>query len=224
MTEGEECQITGYLSDVEGNLGRSLVIDLNSQGKAPFRQVDHRTINWIIFKNVKYSLGKKSTQEELPLKSDADKKWDSNKLAVKNWFSSTAYYKVNSITNKDTAVVSEKKDSGNNLQMARDIMETEMNSGLLYDKEEKVTRTEVLERMMTAGESVMTVNYNKKVDEAHVKSALEGAGKNVDLKKLSKHIVLGKESEMTCYVLKSENGLGRSSVIDLNAPHKQNFR
>lgn len=115
MTEGEECQITGYLSDVEGNLGRSLVIDLNSQGKAPFRQVDHRTINWIIFKNVKYSLGKKSSQEELPLKSDGDKKWDSNKLAVKNWFSSTAYYKVNSITNKDTAVVSEKKDSGNNL-------------------------------------------------------------------------------------------------------------
>lgn len=87
-----------------------MVIDLNVQGKTPFRQVDHRTINWIIFKNVKYSLGKKTTQEELPLKADSDNKWDTNKLAVKNWFSSTAYYKVNSIVDKGNAVVSEKKD------------------------------------------------------------------------------------------------------------------
>lgn len=110
VTEGENCEITGYLSNVENDLGRSLVIDLNVQGKSPFRQVDHRTINWIIFKNVKYSLGKKSTQEDLPLKADsADNKWDTSKLQLKNWFSSTAYYRVNSITDKNNAVVSEKK-------------------------------------------------------------------------------------------------------------------
>lgn len=79
--------------------------------------------------------------------------------------------------------------------------------------------------MMTAGESVMTVNFNKKIDEAFIKSVLESAIKNkFDNKKLSKQIILGKEHEMTCYVLKSENGLGRSTVIDLNAPHKMNFR
>lgn len=109
VTDGQECLITGYLENTEGSLGRSLVIDLNASG-VPFRQVDHRTINWIIYKNVKYSLSKKATQEDLPLKADYDNKWDASKLAVKNWFSSTAYYRVNSITDKDNAVVSEKKD------------------------------------------------------------------------------------------------------------------
>ena len=175
VTEGQDCQITGYLENVEGNLGRSLVIDLNSKGKSPYRQVDHRTINWIIYKNVKYTLGKKASQDDLPLKADYDNKWDASKLAVKNWFSSTAYYRVNSITDKDTAVVSEKKDSKTELKMARDIMETEMNSGKLFDSEQKMTRTEVLEKLMAAGECVMTVNFNKKVDEAHIKTVLEGA-------------------------------------------------
>jgi hypothetical protein len=109
VTEGENREITGYLTNVENDLGRSLVIDLNVQGKSQFRLVDHRTINWIIFKNVKYSLGKKSTQEDLPLKADSDNKWDTSKLQLKNWFSSTAYYRVNSITDENNAVVSEKK-------------------------------------------------------------------------------------------------------------------
>ena len=144
VTEGAICQVTGYLSNVENTLGRSLIIDLNASGKSPFKQVDHRTINWIIFKNVKYSIGKKTATEELPLK-DADTKWDVNKLAVKNWFSSTAYYKVRSIIDAKNVVVTETKDSKCELTMARDIMETEMNSGLLYETEHKLTRTEVLE-------------------------------------------------------------------------------
>jgi hypothetical protein len=87
-----------------------------------------------------------------------------------------------------------------------------------------VTRTEVLEKMMAAGESVMTVNFNKKIDEDHIKSILNGAGKKADFKKISKQITVGKEVEMTCFILKSENGLGRSSVIDLNAHQHFNYR
>ena len=222
VTEGQLSVITGYLSDTENNLGRSLIIDLNAKG-IPFRQVDHRTIEWIIFKNTKYSLGKKTVSEELPLKSP-DVKWDQNKLAVGNWFSSTAYYKVKSITDKDNCVVSEAKDQSNELTMARDIMETEMNSGLVFGQEQKLSRTEVLEKMTNAGESVMTVTFNKKIDEAYIKSALENAGSNVNYKKLAKEITTGKEVQMTCYIIKSENGLGRSTVIDLNAPYKMNFR
>ena len=32
--------------------------------------------------------------------------------------------------------------------MARDILETEMHSGLVYDEEQKLTRTQVLDKMM----------------------------------------------------------------------------
>ena len=68
ITEGEECIITGHLAGQESDLGRSLIIDLNADTKNNMRQVDHRTINWIVYKNVKYSLGKKTDIRELPLK------------------------------------------------------------------------------------------------------------------------------------------------------------
>jgi len=70
IAEGEECVITGHLVNSENHLGRSSIIDLNAPAGNNFRQVDHRTIQWIIYKNVKYSLGNKSTTEELPLKRD----------------------------------------------------------------------------------------------------------------------------------------------------------
>jgi len=224
VTDGDECTITGYLTEIENDLGRSLVIDLNANPKSNFRQVDHRTINWIIFKNVKYSVGKKTHTEELPLKAESGvDKWDSSKLALKNWFSATSYYSLTSIVDKNNVQVKETRNSSD-LQMATDILNTEMNSGLVYDKEEKTTRADVIDKIKFAGECVMTVNFNKKVDHEHIKSVVDSSPKKTDLKKLSKEIITGKEVEMTCYMLKTENNLGRSLVMDLNAPHGKNFR
>ena len=52
---GSESTLTCRLSKTEGKLGRSTVIDVPSQG---YRQVDHRTIKWIVMANVKYTLKK----------------------------------------------------------------------------------------------------------------------------------------------------------------------
>jgi len=49
---GRESTITGRLVKTEGKLGRSLVLGLERANN--FAQVDHRHINWLIFKNVKY--------------------------------------------------------------------------------------------------------------------------------------------------------------------------
>lgn len=60
--EGEERILVGYRTGGESALGRSTVIDLeqergdNPDWDARTRQVDHRTINFFIYKNVKYSL------------------------------------------------------------------------------------------------------------------------------------------------------------------------
>jgi hypothetical protein len=56
----EERVLTGYLISSETGFGRSMVIDLEGdRGNNPdwdgrMRQVDHRTLNWLIYKNVKY--------------------------------------------------------------------------------------------------------------------------------------------------------------------------
>lgn len=56
---------------------------------------------------MKYVLGKKAPgTEELPVKHDKDApKWDKTKLSVGNWFSSSQYYKVKEIIDKETCKV-----------------------------------------------------------------------------------------------------------------------
>jgi hypothetical protein len=80
---------------------------------------------------VKYSLGKKAPDtEELPLKYDSkDIKWQPSKLQVGNWFSSSTYYKVKTINDKETCTVVTPDNTTKDLQMSRDIMEYEMHSG-----------------------------------------------------------------------------------------------
>lgn len=51
---GKEKTIVGRLSKSENHLGRSLVHDL-TQGRN-YALVDHRNINWLIVKNVKYNV------------------------------------------------------------------------------------------------------------------------------------------------------------------------
>lgn len=104
-----------------------------------------------------------------------------------------------------------------------------MHSGLVYEKEEKTTRTEIIGHLLNAKESVMTVKFHKKVDDNYVKDILSHVNKDQledakKLKELSKELVSGKEVEMTCHLTKSEGRLGRSTVMDLNAPHGMNFR
>ena len=53
LLSGKETVIVGRLSKASGKLGRSLIIDLPTQG---YRQVDHRSIKWLILKNVKYTV------------------------------------------------------------------------------------------------------------------------------------------------------------------------
>ncbi len=61
LTQSKRSVITGYLVNTENNLGQSSVIDLKDN---TVKQVDHRTIEWIVFKNVKYLINKKGKRED----------------------------------------------------------------------------------------------------------------------------------------------------------------
>ena len=68
--------------EVENNLGRSLVIDLGAKTESKFRQIDHRSIDWIIFQNIKYTLNRGGLKYEEAMeqskKEKDEAKWDSS--------------------------------------------------------------------------------------------------------------------------------------------------
>ena len=175
LIDGEHCTLTGHLIDCDNNLGRSTIIDLNAIAPNNIRQVDHRTIDFIIFKNVKYVLGRKPTgfAEELPLKVDKkDPRWDINKLAVGNWFSQVNYYKLLELCDKDSVKVCTLTDN-KELTLSKDIMLREMHNGSAFSKTSKITRSEMVEKLLDAKESVMSIKFHKKVDDKYVREILE---------------------------------------------------
>ncbi|NCO74851.1 MAG: hypothetical protein GW856_06355 [Cyanobacteria bacterium] len=55
LNKGEERTLIGYLLEINNEMGRSSAIDLEiERGQNRLRQIDHRTINYLIFKNTKY--------------------------------------------------------------------------------------------------------------------------------------------------------------------------
>lgn len=217
-----------HLVKSENHLGRSLVIDLNAEAPNNFRQVDHRTIKSIILKNVKYTLGKKSTLDTLQDWSfHPTFKWNPSKLAVGDWFSENQYYKITDTSSAQMIEAKVMNESGETYCIPIHQLH-DMYCGNLFEEEKQVTRTELVEILLNARESVFTCTFHKKVTPEYVKDLLTSVSSDTELqakcKELSKLISLGEETTLTCFLLKSEEKLGRSCVIDLNEPHGKNFR
>lgn len=112
---GQECLMRCHLVKCENSLGRSTVIDLNIKGDNAFRQVDHRSIEYIILKNVKYVLRKgakkaSSDDDDMGGAKKDEPKWDASKLAVNNLFSGTRYFRAVEKSGKEIKMRSEQKD------------------------------------------------------------------------------------------------------------------
>ena len=154
LIAGQPCKLTCHMVQVENNLGRSLVIDLNSDSDNKFRQVDHRTIESIIFKNVKYSL-KKGGKSLADIDTNIPKgecKWQHDLLAVGNIFSGTSYYEMqgDDPSDKETAVCLEKSCNDDRVTIDKEIMRDNMNSANVWDYEEQVSLTTLASKLTEA--------------------------------------------------------------------------
>ena len=209
--------------EVENNLGRSLVIDLKADSDNKFRQIDHRTLESIIFKNVKYVLkrgGKGFADIDTNIPKD-EAKWDANKLAVGNMFSGTSYYKTVSKTSASEVFCYELNFNNRGVEIDRDIMRDEMYSSSLYEEEVPVTRTELATILTEANNKCLQVSFLTKASEKSVqeKLAAQKAAPKTDkeAKQLAKECLFGNETTLDCRMSKAEGKLGRSLVVELGS-------
>ena len=216
LTEGESCKLICYLVELQTILGRSTVIDLSAKTDSKFRQIDHRTIESIILRNVKYTLKKasaKSGEAKAEEKKKDEPKWDFSKLAVGNWFSGTSYYRANKIDGDTVQARCESKD----ITVSKDIMEYEMSCADVFATEEKLALTKVAEALSSANSKCFTVCFNTKIDEkiASEKLSKATAADLNNVKSFAKDLLSGKETTIVGRLSNSDNKLGRSLVVDI---------
>jgi hypothetical protein len=85
------------------------------------------------------------------------------------------------------------------------------------------------QKLIDAKETVLTVTFQKKVDDKHVMESLAKINSSDQkdaekLKQAAKEMTTGKEMEMTCHLVSTEGKLGRLNCLDLNVPAPANFR
>lgn len=203
--------------EVENSLGRSLVIDLSAPTESKFRQIDHRSIDFIIFRNTKYVLKKGAKSTEIDEKFDKNApKWDKNSLGVGDWFSGTRYFQAISTCGDEVVC----KSQGQDIKISRDILEYEMKNANVYKEEETLALTQVAAKLDEANNTAFTVCFTCKVKEDAVKEKLaslkiKDVKKDADAKALAKELLTGRESTIIGRLSKSEGKMGRSLIIDL---------
>ena len=233
LLEGESCTLTACLVNVEPRLGRSMVKDLTKPAGQNLRQVDHRTIEWIIFKNRKFILkksGKKYPvlpEAALDIQNPLNTKWNEDKLSVGNWLSETEYIKIVKILPNEMLEVT--STEGVNLRISANIVKEEMNSATHYENTVKVPRTQLAAVLEEAGNTVFTATFNTQVKEKDVADNICNLDLEVldDKRKLNKfvnQILTGKQSTISGYLAKSYPKLGRSMVKKLAIKSKFNIR
>ena len=87
LLAGVPMTISARLITYDNHLDESIVEDLEAKREVA---VDHRTIQEIILRNVRYQLGKKATEVKPP--KDTKEKWEFKNLKIGDWFSESQYY------------------------------------------------------------------------------------------------------------------------------------
>ena len=173
IVSGEDCAMTCHMVEVENNLGRSLVIDLKADCKDNrFRQVDHRSIESIVFKNVKYVLkkgGKSFDDIDTRIAKD-EPKWNASQLKIGDMFSGTSYYETVAEMGGNEVFCYEKNFNDRGVTIDRSIMNTSMENANLWATEEPLSMTELATKLTRANNMCFQVCFTCKAND---KSVLE---------------------------------------------------
>lgn len=97
------------------------------------------------------------------------------------------------------------------------LIEDSFYSASQFHDTQTVSRTAIIELIETAGDTIFTVNFNKKVDPKVVADAVNLAvrTKSKFTESDAKTILLGEERTMVCVLTSLEPKMGRTQVTDL---------
>jgi hypothetical protein len=137
--------------------------------------------------------------------------------------SEVQYYTVKG---REVGYVNLENERGMGMRVANAIVQEGMYSANQFDKEVEVTRTEIVDIMSQAGDTVFTVNFNAKVKDEDMKAQLEtlypNKGKilsktefNDAVKNITKFIKVGRERTLKGRLISTVAKFGRFQVIDL---------
>jgi len=115
-------------------------------------------------------------------------------------------------------------EEGMTWTVAGSILQNEAFSATQFTKEREVSRTEMVEALESAGDSVFTVVFDKKVSQKSIAQEItdlqadeEGfqTMSKRDINKLAKTLLAGTERRLVGYLASTEPKMGRSTVVDL---------
>jgi hypothetical protein len=141
------------------------------------------------------------------------------------WLSGTVYYKILNPRGQSHEV----EDSfGKTLTVGDSILGREMVSSCQFDREEKVTRSQMVEKLSQAKDTVFTVKFKKKLTGKRVREVMEEDDYDTQtpakrLRILNKAVAGGEDRVLVGFLKDCEPFMGRSAAIDLNVagPHKE---
>mgnify|MGYP003424038777 CR=1 FL=1 len=149
-------------------------------------------------------------------------KTDFSKLKVGNALSETQFYKVNKIVGEKVEL---KPESGEPITVNKKYVEAFLSNADQWDSEVKLSRTELIEKFKSSVNTVLKVNYNKKVDADEVLKEILETHKNTAPSQVEKAFKLtikktleGIERTLEGRYLGTSDDFGRFNVIDMQAP------
>lgn len=124
------------------------------------------------------------------------------------------------ITGKNGNRVNFVTESGLDFNATNDIVEEAMFSANQFDRTEKVSQTELAEKLMNSNGDIFTVNFNKQPTDESVTTKLSEAtvadlGTAATRKALAKRLRDGEERTLIGHLVATEPVMGRSKVVDL---------
>ena len=158
-----------------------------------------------------------------------DARCDAGQLEVGDKLSRIQYYTVLE-HDEEKALFTVENEQGFKFKVTSGIIEAEMHSASQFAREEKVTRTELVEKLENARDTCFTVVFRKQLTDKLLADKLFDLSE-VDLgdgkarRKFARELLTGTERRLTGYLLNAEPRLGRTLVVDLEVePGKHNIR